>query len=78
MTINLEKRRLVLTHKRSLVHTSLPILTDYQQVSLGMQVEGTVTQVIPAGLLVAFYNNVRVSIFTLITSLAKEVMFLVA
>ena len=61
VTVKPEKNRLILTLKKSLVETSLPILTEYDQAAIGMLVEGTVIEIIKAGIRVAFYNNVVVS-----------------
>lgn len=55
-------RKVVATLKKSLLTTKLPSLTAYNQLSEGMTLEGFIVKVMDAGVLVAFYNGVKVSV----------------
>lgn len=57
---DLSKKSLVLTAKRSLVNTQLPLLTDLSQLEAGLQTEGYVIKTYSKGVLVGFYANVKV------------------
>lgn len=56
---DLSKKSLVLTAKRSLVNTQLPLLTDLSQLEAGLQTEGYVIKTYSKGVLVGFYANVK-------------------
>ena len=56
------KHKLVLTHKKSLVQCKEEPPTQYTDFSIGGQVQGFVVSIKDNGILVAFYNNVKVSI----------------
>lgn len=55
------KNRLTLTLKKSLVNTELPLITEMEQMKPGMEAEGFIVNIKDKGVLVAFYNNVKVS-----------------
>jgi rRNA biogenesis protein RRP5 len=59
LTVNPEKRRLQLTHKKTLVSSTLPILTQYDDAKRGMATHGFITSLRENGCLVTFYNNVK-------------------
>ena len=59
LSINAEKKRLKLTHKKTLVTSELPIITDYHEVTRGMKVHGYIDRIGEFGLIVRFYNGVK-------------------
>lgn len=50
--------RLLLTHKRTLLRTKLPLITSYDEVVPGTLTHGVITSLRGAGCIVHFYNNV--------------------
>lgn len=63
LDVNLGKRRCSLTLKRTLLETSLPLITSYEEAAAGaprLISHGVVTSIQPGlGLIVTFYGNVR-------------------
>jgi len=59
LSVNAEKKRLKLTHKKTLVTSELPIITDYHEVTRGMKVHGYIDRIGEFGLIVRFYNGVK-------------------
>ncbi|CDW53900.1 protein RRP5 [Trichuris trichiura] len=57
LAVDLEARRLLLTAKKSLVHSELPPLVECSVKIIGQTFDGYVTKFFPSGILVAFYNN---------------------
>eukprot|EP00057_Strongylocentrotus_purpuratus_P009707 XP_011664181.1 PREDICTED: protein RRP5 homolog [Strongylocentrotus purpuratus] len=53
------KRRVLLTHKKTMVKSSLPFLASYAQPKLGMWIHGCVVAVKDFGCIVSFYNDVK-------------------
>ncbi len=56
-----DNKRLLLTAKKSLLNTKLATVTSFADCQRGMQLEGFIGAVKDNGVLVIFYNNVRVS-----------------
>ena len=54
-----EKKRLTLTHKKTLVNSELPIVTSYSKLERGMEVHGYIDSIRDFGLIIKFYNNVK-------------------
>ncbi|XP_064630324.1 protein RRP5 homolog [Lineus longissimus] len=54
-----EDNKLILTNKKSLIQTELPVLTSFDQLEQGLTVEGYIVKVMSAGVVVAFYNGVK-------------------
>ena len=54
-----DRRRLLLTHKKSLVNSKESLITSYEDAVPGMCTHGFVTAVKDFGCLVTFYNNVK-------------------
>lgn len=54
-----ERKRLRLTHKKTLVNSELPLITNYSDIKLGMKSHGFITSIRDYGCIVHFYNNVR-------------------
>jgi len=61
LTVESEKKRLILTCKKSLVTSKFPDVISYDQCEAGMAVQGFIATVQKNGLLVVFYNNIKVS-----------------
>ena len=61
LQVDASRKRLILTNKRSLVKSSLPLVTSLDQCKRGMIIEGFVAQIKDNGLLVVFYDDVKVS-----------------
>ena len=53
------KKRLLLTHKKTLIESSLPLLADYEDAKPGKTHHGVVVAVKEFGCLVQFFNNIR-------------------
>ncbi|KAJ4391778.1 rRNA biogenesis protein rrp5 [Gnomoniopsis smithogilvyi] len=53
------KRQLRLTLKKTLVNSEEPAIKSYDEVSIGMQVLGTIINVMQNGAIVQFYGNLR-------------------
>ncbi|XP_022096574.1 protein RRP5 homolog [Acanthaster planci] len=56
--VNPERRRLLLTHKKSLVHSTLPVITSYDQPRRDMILHGFIISIKDFGYLVRFYNDI--------------------
>nr|XP_058962333.1 protein RRP5 homolog [Pocillopora verrucosa] len=54
-----DRRRLLLTHKKTLIESSLPIITEYSQAQPGVSCHGFVVAIKDFGCFVLFYNNVK-------------------
>ena len=54
-----DRKRLLLTHKKTLVESLLPLLADYGDAKPGGTHHGVVIAVKDFGYLVQFFNNVR-------------------
>ena len=55
-----DRRRLLLTHKKTLVTSSLPIITSYNDCTEpGTQAHGFVIAIKDFGCIISFYNNVK-------------------
>jgi rRNA biogenesis protein RRP5 len=53
------KRRVIITIKRSIVNSDLPVLTTYEDAKPGMIVHGTISGFRPFGCIISYCNNVR-------------------
>lgn len=54
-----DRRRLLLTHKKTLIESSLPLLTDYSDARPGVSSHGFIAAIKDFGCIVVFYNNVK-------------------
>ena len=61
LSVDVVNSKLLLTHKKSLVNSKMASITSYSDLRTGMIVEGCVVSIKPSGLVVTFYNNVKVS-----------------
>lgn len=59
LLVDPEKNRISLTAKKSLIESTLPIISDVSQEKLGMQTHATIFKVAERVLSVEFYNGVK-------------------
>lgn len=59
LSTDLSKRQLRLTLKKTLVNSEEPAIKSYDEISIGMQVLGTIINVMQNGAIVQFYGNLR-------------------
>lgn len=59
LSVNLEKRQVRLTLKKSLVNSESAIWKDYDNITPGSQSPGTIVNIQPHGAVVQFYGHVR-------------------
>ncbi|PYH44000.1 putative rRNA biogenesis protein RRP5 [Aspergillus saccharolyticus JOP 1030-1] len=59
LSVNLEKRQIRLTLKKSLLHSESAIWKDYQDITAGSQSPGTIVSLKPHGAVVQFYGSIR-------------------
>ncbi|KAL2312425.1 rRNA biogenesis protein rrp5 [Schizosaccharomyces pombe] len=59
LSTNVLRKRVLLTLKKSLLNTDLPLIYDYEQATPGTQTVGTLARIFEDGAIVEFYNSVR-------------------
>lgn len=59
LVVDPKKSKLQMTCKKSLIKSSLPAITDYEQCIKGSTVEGFVASIKPNGLVVVFFNGIK-------------------
>lgn len=59
LSIDLRKRQMRLTLKKTLVNSEAPIIKSHDEVSVGMQVPGTIVKIQSSGAFIQFYGNLR-------------------
>ncbi|EGO30779.1 hypothetical protein SERLADRAFT_444441 [Serpula lacrymans var. lacrymans S7.9] len=59
LTIDSEQRRIVLTAKKTLVESTLPILSSYDDDNIGLVTDAAVSKILDKAIQVEFYNNVK-------------------
>ncbi|MCJ1431359.1 rRNA biogenesis protein rrp5 [Xylographa pallens] len=59
LSIDLERRLMRMTLKKSLVNSDVTVWSSYQELAVGMQAPGTLISILPTGAVVQFYGNVR-------------------
>ncbi|XP_028390902.1 protein RRP5 homolog isoform X2 [Dendronephthya gigantea] len=59
LEVDAERKRLRLTHKKTLVNSEFPIITNLSDVVLGMKTHGFITSIRDYGCIVHFYNNIH-------------------
>ncbi|XP_072042808.1 LOW QUALITY PROTEIN: protein RRP5 homolog [Amphiura filiformis] len=59
LTVDSSHRRLVLTHKKTLVESILPVVTAYDQAERDTMLHGFIVAVKDFGCIVSFYNDVK-------------------
>ena len=60
LSVDVVNSKLLLTHKKSLVNSKMAAITSYADLRTGVIIEGCVVSITPTGLVVTFYNNVKV------------------
>jgi len=60
LSVDVVNSKLLLTHKKSLVNSKMAVVTSYTDLQTGLIVEGCIVSIKPTGLVVTFYNNVKV------------------
>ena len=75
LTVDKEKKTVTLTHKKSLVTTRYPVVTDYSQLKSGMMVEGYIYCIKDCGVFVRFFNDVQVILKILDNSINSGVAY---
>ena len=61
---------MILTHKKSLITSKYPVITDYGQLQPGMLLEGCIYSIKDFGVFVRFFNNVQVMFLTITVNLS--------
>ena len=59
LSIDLEKRQMRLTLKKSLVNSEAEPFLSYESLEIGMQSPGTIINILPTGAVVQFYGSIR-------------------
>ncbi|EIW86889.1 hypothetical protein CONPUDRAFT_115715 [Coniophora puteana RWD-64-598 SS2] len=59
LTVDPERKRVVLTAKKTLVDSELPIISSFEDAKVGMVVHAVVFKVFEKGLQLEFFNNVK-------------------
>ena len=59
LSVDPRLRQMRLTLKKTLVNSDAPVIKSFEDVSVGMQVPGTITKVTPSGASIQFYGNLR-------------------
>ncbi|KAL5627273.1 hypothetical protein BROUX41_003426 [Berkeleyomyces rouxiae] len=59
LSLDLETRKLKLTLKKTLVNSDAPVVSTFEQASVGMRIPGTITKLLPRGAFIHFYGNLR-------------------
>ena len=60
LSVDVDNSKLLLTHKKSLLNSKMAAVTSYAALQYGMTVEGCVVSIKSSGLVVTFYNGVKV------------------
>ncbi|KAH9518455.1 Protein RRP5, partial [Bulinus truncatus] len=59
LKIDIEKNKVFLTHKKSLMKTKYPIISEYSQLKPHMELEGYISAVKDKAVIVSFFNDVK-------------------
>ena len=59
LTVDPERKRIALSAKKTLVESSLPILSEFEDARVGLVTHATVFRVTDKGLQVEFYNGLK-------------------
>ena len=59
LSINLEKRQMRLTLKKTLLNSDAKIWDSFEKLEAGMQAPGTIINILPSGAVIQFYGSVR-------------------
>ncbi|KAI5124164.1 hypothetical protein M0805_000972 [Coniferiporia weirii] len=59
LAVNPDRKRILLTAKKTLVESDLPIISCFEDVETGLVTHGIVSKVLEKSLILGFYNNMR-------------------
>ena len=59
LKVQADKKKIALTHKKTLLNSDLPIITSYSDVKVGSVIHGYAINVQSYGVVLGFYNDVR-------------------
>ncbi|KAI8609381.1 hypothetical protein BC830DRAFT_844955, partial [Chytriomyces sp. MP71] len=59
LSVNAEKRRIAMTLKKSLVNSTLPLVSRYSASYVAQVADGFIVSVLPFGCIVGFYNDIK-------------------
>jgi rRNA biogenesis protein RRP5 len=59
LTVDPERKRIALSAKKTLIESSLPILSEFEDVRVGLVTHAVVFKVTDKGLQVEFYNSLK-------------------
>ena len=59
LKVQADKKKITLTHKKTLLNSDLPIITSYTEAQVGSAVLGFALNVQSYGVVLGFYNDVR-------------------
>jgi rRNA biogenesis protein RRP5 len=59
LSTNLDKKQMRLTLKKTLVNSEAPVVKSYDEVSVGMQIPGTIIKVQSSGAIIQFFGTVQ-------------------
>lgn len=62
LVVDVERKRIVLTAKKMLVESPLPILSNFEDVQVGLLTHAVIFKVTNKSLHVEFYNNVKATV----------------
>lgn len=59
LSTNLSKKQMRLTLKKTLVNSEAPVIKSYEDVSVGMQIPGTIVKIHATGAFIQFFGSIR-------------------
>ena len=59
LVVDSERKRISLTAKKTLLESSLPLITSYNEADAGKVAHGVVFKVTAKSLMIEFYNNIK-------------------
>ena len=59
LSVDAERKRLSLTHKKTLVNSEFPVITNFAEAEVGMKTHGFIKSIQDYGCFVHFYNNIH-------------------
>jgi rRNA biogenesis protein RRP5 len=62
LVVDIDRNRISLTAKKTLVDSTLPILSDFDEIKAGIVTHAVVFKILEKHLMVEFYNNLKASV----------------
>ncbi|KAM0373594.1 hypothetical protein ACHAPY_008830 [Fusarium culmorum] len=59
LSTNLDKKQMRLTLKKTIVNSEAPVVKSYDEVTVGMQIPGTIIKVLSSGAIIQFFGTVQ-------------------